>query len=185
MTLFSKTIWFPVLAVCSVLATACGGSELGGSRQVPIGGSPTAPGTGPVTLGTPTAVSPINNEQLSTLRPTLTVQNVTSSQQSGARTYEFQVSDRTDFSLGASLTATFLVAVNQTGVAEGTDGRTTFTVPSELQPTTRMFWRARAVQGTSTSSWSDAAAFRTKLVGYNRAGELYDPLIHGESIGDR
>ncbi len=26
--------------------------------------------------------------------------------------------------------------------------------------------------------------FRTRLVGYNRPGELYDPLIHGESIGD-
>ena len=25
--------------------------------------------------------------------------------------------------------------------------------------------------------------FRTKLVGYSRPGELYDPLIHGETIG--
>jgi hypothetical protein len=27
--------------------------------------------------------------------------------------------------------------------------------------------------------------FKTKLVGYNRAGELYDPLIHGETVGER
>ena len=171
--------------VLALTVTACG-SGVSDPRQVAVG--PTAPtgsggGSGSVTLSTPAPVSPVNGEQLSTLRPTLTVQNTTSSQQSGARTYEFQVSDRTDFSLGASLTASFLVAVNQSGVAEGPDGRTTFTVPSELQPTTRMYWRARAVQGTSTSSWSEPATFRTKLVGYSRPGELYDPLVHSESIG--
>ena len=111
------------------------------------------------------------------------MQNATSSNQSGTRTYEFQVSDNTGFSLGASLTASFLVAVNQTGVPEGGDGRTSFTVPNDLQPTTRMYWRARVVQGTTTSEWTSAAMFKTKLVGYNRPGELYDPLIHSESIG--
>jgi hypothetical protein len=110
------------------------------------------------------------------------VQNVTSSG-TGTRTYEFQVSDNSGFALGSSLTASFLVAINQTGVTEGSDGRTSFTVPSDLQPTTRMFWRARAVQGSSQSSWSEPAMFRTKLVGYSRPGELYDPLVHGETIG--
>jgi hypothetical protein len=46
-----------------------------------------------------------------------------------------------------------------------------------------MYWRARVVQGTSTSEWSQPAAFRTKLVGYSRPGELYDPLVHSETIG--
>lgn len=173
-----------VLMIWSAFA-ACG-SGMSETRQVPV--TPTTPsgtggGSGPVTLSTPTAISPVNGEQLSTLRPTLTVQNVTSSNQSGTRTYEFQVSDRTDFTLGASLTASFLVAVNQTGVAEGGDGRTSFTVPSDLQPTTRMYWRARAVQGSSNSEWSSPAMFKTKLVGYNRPNELYDPLVHGETIG--
>ena len=140
-------------------------------------------GGGSVTLTTPAPVSPVNGEQLSTLRPTLTVQNTTSSSQSGTRTYEFQVSDRTDFSLGSSLTASFLVAVSQTGVPEGADGRTSFTVGQELQPATRMYWRARAVQGSTSSDWTSPAMFKTKLVGYNRPGELYDPLIHGETIG--
>ena len=91
----------------------------------------------------------------------------------------FRCRTRIDFSLGSSLTSSFLVAVSQTGVTEGGDGRTSFTVGSELQPTTRMYWRARAVQGTSTSSTGPTPAmFRTKLVGYNRPGELYDPLIH-------
>lgn len=164
----------------SIFGVACG-SGSSTPRDVPVG--PTAPSgpSGTVTLTTPAPVSPVNNEQLSTLRPTLTVQNATASA-SGTRTYEFQVSDRTDFSLGASLTASFLVFVNQTGVAEG-DGRTSFAVPQDLQPATRMYWRSRVVQGSSTSSWSEPATFRTKLVGYSRPGELYDPLIHGETIG--
>ncbi|MBE3072396.1 MAG: hypothetical protein IMZ67_05420, partial [Acidobacteria bacterium] len=56
-------------------------------------------------------------------------------------------------------------------------------VDQDLQPTTRLYWRARVVQGSTTSNWSQTAAFRTKLVGYNRPGELYDPLIHGETVG--
>ena len=168
----------------AALAGACG-SGASDPVQVPV--SPTGPSTGggtsgPVTLSAPRAVSPVNGEQLSTLRPTLTVDNSTSSNQSGTRTYEFQVSDRQDFALGASLTTSFLVAVNQTGVPEGS-GRTSFTVTSDLQPTTRMYWRARSVQGSSSSDWSSPAMFKTKLVGYNRPGELYDPLIHGETIG--
>ena len=172
------------LIFIATLASACG-SGTGTSRQVP--NNPAGPSgggnTGPVTLTAPSAVSPVNGEQLATLRPTLTVQNGTSSAQSGTRTYQFQVSDAADFSVGASLTASFLVTVNQTDVPEGPDGRTTLTVGQELQPATRMYWRARLVQGTSQSEWSQPAMFRTKLVGYNRPGELYDPLIHSESIG--
>lgn len=173
------------VAVLAVLAGGCG-SGVGGTNQIPTSPTPNPGGSGggAVTLSTPAPVSPVNGEQLDTLRPTLIVQNATSSQSSGSRTYEFQVSDRTDFSLGSSLTSSFLVAVNQTGVAEGSDGRTSFTVGSELQPTTRMYWRARAVQGSSSSDWSSPANFRTRIVGYNRAGELYDPLIHGDTIGE-
>ena len=115
-----------------VLARLCLGvrQRTGGSQQVPTGPTPPTPppgGGGAVTLTAPVAVSPVNGEQLSTLRPTLTVQNGTSTAQ-GTRTYEFQISDRTDFTLGATLAASFLVAVNQTGVAEGSDGRTIFAV---------------------------------------------------------
>ena len=170
------------LLLSLVVCAACGSGE-GGTRQVPVGPTePSGPGgsSGSVTLSTPAPVSPVNGEQLATLRPTLTVQNATSSQ-SGTRTYEFQVSDRTDFSIGASLTASFVVSVTQTGVPEG-DGRTSFTVTQDLQPATRMYWRSRVVQGSSASAWSEPAAFRTEVVGYSRAGELYDPLI-GKTIG--
>jgi hypothetical protein len=92
----------PVLSLffTAILASACG-SGTGESRQVP--NNPAGPSgggnTGPVTLTAPSAVSPVNGEQLATLRPTLTVQNGTSSAQGGTRTYQFQVSDAADFSL--------------------------------------------------------------------------------------
>jgi hypothetical protein len=122
---------------------------------------------------------------LDTLRPTLTVRNGTSTG-TGARLYEFQISDRSDFvSAVTSYVAGFQVFVSQTGIAEGSSGTTSFTPTTDLQPSTRMYWRARIVQGTSASAWSATAQFRTKLVGFNRDGELYDPLIHGETIGGR
>jgi hypothetical protein len=173
---------FSCLVLCLFVA-ACG-SETGGARQVPTTPTttPEPGGGGSPTLTAPRPLSPIGGEQLSTLRPTLTVENGSSTGQ-GEKTYEFQISDRSDFSLGAALTASFLVAVNRTGVAEGSGGRTTLGVDQDLQPTTRMYWRSRLVQGTATSAWSEPAMFRTKLVGYSRPGELYDPLIHGETIG--
>ena len=62
-------------------------------------------------------------------------------------------------------------------------GKTSFTPAQDLQPTTRMYWRARMVQGTTNSDWSTVGKFKTRLVGFNRPGELYDPLVNGETIG--
>jgi hypothetical protein len=158
-------------------AVACGGDK-----------SPSGPSTTtPARLTAPAIDAPITDEQLDTLRPTLTVKNGTSDQTNGVRSYEFQVSDNNNFtsSVTASTTAGFAVMVGKTGVPENTAGKTSFQPEQDLQPTTRYFWRARLVQGTVQSDWSPVASFKTKLVGYNRAGELYDPLIHGETMGDR
>lgn len=163
--------WTVGLLVCAAgAAVAC---DSGGSREVTLGQSPTGPGT--VTLTAPTPQTPISDAQLDTLRPTLTVANGTASA-SGTRTYEFQISDRSDFAATAAA---------QSGIAEGAGGTTSYTPAADLQPATRMYWRARITQGSTTSAWSATAQFRTKLVGFNRAGELYDPLIHGETIGTR
>lgn len=168
-------------AMLAVLTSACGG---GGSRDVTLGQTPTSPGT-TVTVTAPTPQTPLNNIQLDTLRPTLTVANATASA-AGTRTYEFQISDRTDFSSAvASYIPGLMVVINQTGVAEGAGGTTSFTPSSDLQPATRMYWRARATQSGTTSAWSATGEFRTKLVGINQAGQLYDPLIHGETTGTR
>lgn len=171
--------WFRAVVVCAAGVTAaCGGdgSNTGGQ-------SPTTPG--PVTLAAPAPQTPTDDQQLDTLRPTLTVQNSPAST-AGARTYEFQISDRSDFStVVASYVPGLMARVSQAGIVEGTGGTTAFTPAVDLQPATRMYWRARVTQGADSSPWSATARFRTKLVGFNRGGELYDPLIHGETIGVR
>lgn len=148
--------------------------------------APTAPTPPPVaTVTAPRLDAPADNAQLDTLRPTLTVTNATSDQATGARTYEFQISDTTSFSAAttASSIAGFDAQVGKTGVVEGSGGKTSYTLESDLQPTTVFYWRARAIQGAATGPWSDTFKFKSKLVGFNRAGELYDPLIHGETVG--
>jgi hypothetical protein len=158
------------------LAIACGSSK-------PT--TPTTPTPVSATLTAPKLDSPAANAQTETLRPTLIVQNVTSDQPTGIRTYEFQISDTTAFSAAttSSTIQGFDAQVGKTGIAEGTGGKTSFTVESDLQPTTTFFWRARAIQGSATGPWSETFQFKSKLVGFNRAGELYDPLIHGETVG--
>ena len=146
--------------------------------------TPTSPAPAAPTLTAPALEAPAADAQMDTLRPTLTVRNATSDQ-SGARTYEFQISDATSFSSTPSASiAGFAATASANGVAEGTNGTTSWTPPQDLQPTTVFYWRARALQGTSTSAWSTVGTFRSKLVGFNRAGELYDPLIHGETVGE-
>ena len=151
-----------------VLAAACGGD-----------GSPSAPTPpAPAHLTSPVGDAPSADEQLDTLRPTLTVKNGTSDQASGARSYEFQVSDSSSFSgaVTAITSAGYAVLVGKTGVPENGAGKTSFQPDTDLQPTTRYYWRARLVQGSTQSEWSPPMTFRTRLVGYNRPGELYDPL---------
>jgi hypothetical protein len=168
-------ILFGPLAVTALVITAACGSD----------NAPTTPAPVNVTLTAPTLQAPSANQQLDTLRPTLTVANVTSSTP-GARTYEFQISDTTSFtSTATSHIQGFAATVSQSGVAEGAGGTTSYTPAADLQPTTVFFWRARAVQGTTTGPWSEPKQFRSKLVGFMQAGELYDPLIHGETIGER
>jgi hypothetical protein len=138
-----------------------------------------------VSLSAPVLDTPADNEQLDTLRPTLVVRNSTADQ-AGARTYEFQISDSTSFSATVTSNVVGLAAtVGKTGVAEGAGGKTSFTVEQDLQPTTLFYWRARAVQGSSTGPWSVTGRFKSRLVGFLRGGELYDPLIHGETVGER
>jgi hypothetical protein len=164
-------------AAVAAITCACGGSK---------STTPTTPTPPPAaTLTAPKLDSPAANAQLDTLRPTLTVQNVTSDQPTGTRTYEFQISDTTTFS--ATTTSSdirgFDAQVGKTGISEGSGGKTSFTVDADLQPTTVFYWRARASQAGAVGPWSDTFQFKSKLVGFSRPGELYDPLIHGETVG--
>ncbi len=156
------------LAVSFLTAAACAKS------------TPTSPTVTSATLTAPSASAPADAAQLTTLRPTLTVQNGTSTT-SGTRTYEIQVSDRTDFTTTTS-TGACPVLARQTGVAEGSS-TTSYTPDFDLQPATRLYWRARAVQSGAASDWSATRSFNTAIVGYSRSGELFDPLNNGTTIG--
>ena len=165
-----------ISCVALVAAIACGGSD-----STP---APTPPVVNP-NLTAPAAETPSADEQLDTLRPTLTVKNGTSDQ-SGTRTYDFQISDSADFPTAlTSYITSYNVTVSKTGVPEGTDGKTSFTPDADLQPTTRFYWRVRMTQGATVSAWSPVGKFRSKLVGFIRDGALFDPLIHGETVGER
>ena len=161
-----------LLAAPLLLAAAC--SE----KSAPIAPAPVA-----ATVTAPSLEAPAADQQLDTLRPTLTVRNATSDQP-GTRTYEFQISDNSGFAATASGIAGFAVTVGANAVAEGTDGKTSWAPAQDLQPTTAFYWRARASQGGVTGPWSQTGTFKSKLVGFNRPGELYDPLIHGETVGE-
>ncbi|HTM26171.1 MAG TPA: hypothetical protein VL225_13320 [Vicinamibacterales bacterium] len=99
--------------------------------------------------------------------------------------YEFQISDSTAFTTATTFALVgYAATIGKTGVPEGS-GTTSWTVDSDLQPATVFYWRARATQGTTTGPWSDVFQFKSKLVGFNRPGELYDPLIFSETVGER
>lgn len=171
-----------LLGVCALatMVVACGDDDKTPTTPTP----PPGGGNTAVTLTAPAADGPSENQQLDSLRPTLRVINATSTP-TGTRTYEFQISDTSDFSASSAgaFAGPFRVVKTQTNVTEGGGGKTEFAMPDDLQPTTRFYWRARARQGTTDGPWSPTASFRTKVSGYNRPGELYDPLTAGDTIG--
>jgi hypothetical protein len=143
--------------------------------------TPTAPTTTKAALTAPLVESPDDAAALPTFRPTLAVKNATANQ-GGTRLYEFQIADRSDFVTSGGSGA-FPVLAHKTGIPEDAGGTTSYTPDFDLQPTTRLYWRARVVVGTDASDWTATRSFTTPIAGYSRAGELYDPLINGATVG--
>ena len=75
------------------------------------------------------------------------------------------------------------MSFGRAGVSEG-GSTTSVEVDQDLQPATRFYWRARWVQGSTSGDWSSTFTFRTQVIGYNRPGELYDPLVNGASVAE-
>jgi hypothetical protein len=171
------------LALSAAIATAACGDDPPPTTPTPTP-TPTPPPPANPVLTAPRADAPAENDQLQTLRPTLRVLNATADQ-AGTRSYEFQISDDPDFApaTAASMGRYYRVVLTQGNVAEGGDGKTQFEVPADLQPTTRFYWRARARQGTVDGPFSATATFRTRIEGFNRAGELFDPLTNATTVG--
>jgi hypothetical protein len=169
------TKWRAIVLLLCGAAAACGGNSQTG---------PTGTSSGPK-LTAPTPNAPADGAAVITFRPTLVVNNG-SADQSGTRVYEFQVADRSDFSatvqsLGVS--TAFAVAAHPVNVPEGSGGTTSYTPDFDLQPATRLYWRARMLQGTTVSDWTATRNFTTPVTGYSRPGELYDPLVYGATVG--
>jgi hypothetical protein len=153
----------PLVALCVALAAAACSSK---SPSV-------AAPTGPSGLTTPAIDAPADDQQLDTLTPTLTVRN--GSGGTGVRTYDFQVAESSAFTP---------VAASKLSVPENSGGKTSATIDTSLQPSLRYYWRVRMVQGGVATDWV-VGRFRTKVGGYNRAGELYDILSDGYTVGER
>src|SRR5262245_13214719 len=156
-----------------VLACAVSGCS-GGSK------SPTSPTPGPAappTLTKPAADFPADGAQLDNVRPTMTVVNGTSNQ-TGTRTYDFEIADNSTFSVSATA-----ASISTSAIVEDPSGKTNFTPGQDLLAGTTYYWHARLVQGTTKSEWSETRSFKTRLVGYNKPGALYDPLTNGETVG--
>jgi len=152
------------LALVSIALVAAGCSSKSPSVAAP---------TGPSSLTAPAVDSPSDDQQLDTLRPTLTVRN--GSGGTGVRTYDFQLSDNSNFSP---------IALSKLSIVEGSGGKTSVAIDTDLNPSTRYYWRARMVQGGAATSWV-TSRFKTKVGGYNRPGELWDILSDGYTVGER
>ena len=158
-----------IVVICTAfISVACMDEPEG-----PTTPTPTPPSPGPVVLSAPAHVGPTDNAQTDTLQPTLVVANATSSQ-AGSRTYDFELASAADF--------VSVIARGQ-NIAEGAGDRTSWIVSPAVQSNTRYWWRTRALQGSTIGPWSTPTRFRSQIEGFNRAGELYDPLVNGRTIG--
>ncbi len=108
----------------------------------------------PVTIGAPTASSPIGGTTITGSRPTLVVNNAAITGTPGTVTYRFEVSDQSAFP--ADPARTFSVD----GVAQGS-GTTSGVIPRDLGPSVLWYWHARATNGTVTGAYSATETFRT------------------------
>jgi hypothetical protein len=100
----------------------------------------------------PAPSSPVNNEQVGSVTPTIVANNASTIGPVGYLAYEFQVA--TDQAFG------HLVAA---GIVNEGSGHTTFN-SSALGSGASFFWRVRASDSETTSAWSAVSAFRTPAV---------------------
>ena len=102
-------------------------------------------------LTVPALVSPVNNELVTTRRPTLRILNSEHNSAVGAVSYFFVVA--------RDQALTQIVATGMIGES----GTTAFVVDRDLDYNATHFWRVRASDGEVTTDWSATQTFRTSL----------------------
>lgn len=117
----------------------------------------------------PTPTSPANGSRLEDFEVTLRVNSATARFETGT----VPLAHRFELLRGGQAVESFR------GVA--TQWKPTIAFESD----TEYGWRVRAEQGTAFGPWSPTWTFRTpeQPRGYNIAGELYDPLYTGDTVG--
>lgn len=137
------------------ILTGCGGGG-GSSSSDTNPTTPTTSTTPTVTLyHAPTPNSPANGAELKLSRPALTIND--STHESGvAVTYEFQVSEQSNFSA---------IVVSTSGVSESA-GSTSWRVTQDLSSGKTYYWRVKASFGSNgtiaagTSDWMGTSSFK-------------------------
>lgn len=155
-------------ATAVLVLAGCSDDGSGGGGGGTTGGS--------VTITAPGLVSPANGAQV-TGTATLIVSNVTVSGGSGTPTYQFQVAE--DAAFGT-------IVAQASGIAQGGDGRTSWSAGSEVG-SGQFFWRARASVGGTQGPFSAVGNFNfqggPQTGGKTDQVVLFDPL-QGSSLGD-
>jgi hypothetical protein len=152
----------PVVALVTTIACS------GGTPVAPESATSAVPGSvaaGPdgetLKANRPTLVSPINNVELTTVRPTLEIGTASAKYANQDFNYEFEIQT----SSGAT-------------VHKQTVAGTSSTPGDDLQNQSTYRWRARAVLGNSTGPWTDFATFRTISIPGCINGRLLDPAAY-------
>jgi hypothetical protein len=149
---------FFVAVIAALLCSSCGAA------------APTAPSS---TIPAPTLASP-QDDAIASGRPLLTVNNVSVGTTAG-RTYDFQVAESESALTGPPET----LLASASGIAEGSNGRTSFQIASDLRAGRRYYWRARAVQSGAAGNWSNTFRFRTE------ATTNVPPVIQSMTVAPR
>jgi hypothetical protein len=132
----------------SLLATAGCGKTAPAPTGPSSASSPSDTGAGPdgstLKATAPSLISPVNDEALTNMRPTMVISGSTGQYVNQAFSYEFE-----------------LQSDDGSVVSRTTQSGTTWEYGEDLQAETPYRWRARAVLGNAYSSWSSTGRFIT------------------------
>ncbi len=139
-------------AVLLAVALACSGSASSPvSPSAATGVAGAGPGGATLKATAPTLVSPINDEEIENLKPTLVIANARGLHVQADFSYRFELLDKNGTLVRA-------------GVVAGGSATTEYPVDTTLEEGATYTWRARAELDSFFGPWSPAASFRTKVL---------------------